>query len=121
MRKTEVEKSELAKLKELKWPNQTTNFSVIHVNTNGGMGGGNFTVIGEIAKRPNALGMVEVKLPVSKEVIQIHPSWISSVRTARVFHNGATGFLCELKSYRSKTFNDNSKCEIHCVEEWDSI
>lgn len=121
MRKTEIEKSELTKLKELKWPNGTTNFSVIHVNTNGGMGGGNFTVVGEIAKRPNALGMVEVKLPVSKEEIQIHPSWISSVRATRVFHNGTTGFLCEIKSYKSKTVIDNSKCEIHYVEEWDSI
>jgi len=121
MRQTEILKSDLAKLKELTWPNKTTNFSVIHVNTNGGMGGGNFTVIGEIAKRPNALGMVEVKLPVSKEVIQIHPSWISSVRTARVFHNGNNGFLCEIKSYKGETYTNNDKCNIHVVEGYDSI
>jgi len=121
MKKTEISKVDLKQLKELKWPNGTTNFSVIHVNTNGGMDGGNFTVIGEISKRLNALGMAEVKLPISKEVIQIHPSWISSIRTTKVFYNGTNGFLCQLNSYKEKGFISNDKCEIHFVEEWDSI
>jgi len=116
MRKTEISKADLQRLKELEG-----NLSTIHVNTNGGMGGGNLTVIGEISKKPNALGMVDVKLPVSKETMQIHPSWISSVRPTRVFYNGSYGFLCELKSYQGQANKNNDKCEIHCVEEWDSI
>ena len=62
-------------------------FQLFKVNTNGGMGGVNYTVIGK-QKETDKDGFMVIELPIRKTKIRVHPTWVSVVENIIAYAHG---------------------------------